>query len=223
MRPTHADRSFPRPSRRAAVTLTALTLVGALAWPARARAQSVDAVLPLVEQQLRILLRGRQQGYRAGGLTAIAPYDRGDGRLGQPGVELRDATNASGVLSQFAAPIYQLLLNYPQDKPAGLNERFHWVVYNIDRVPTVALSHRVWASAGSASIMVDRLYYVSNGFNCEQAVGGFLPIDAGTMVFYSNRTSTDQVAGFGASMKRAIGDHMMENELADSFRKLQGG
>lgn len=46
MRPTHADRSFPRPSRRAAaVTLTALTLAGALAWPARARAQSVDAVL----------------------------------------------------------------------------------------------------------------------------------------------------------------------------------
>jgi hypothetical protein len=147
MRPTHADRSFPRPRRRAAVTLTALTLAGALAWPARARAQSVDAVL----------------------------------------------------------------------------EAMPWVVYNIDGVPTVALSHRVWASAGNASIMVDRLYYVSNGFNCEQAVGGFLPLDAGTMVFYSNRTSTDQVAGFGASMKRAIGDHMMENELADSFRKLQGG
>src|SRR4029453_18873112 len=99
MRPTHADPSFPRPSRRAAVTLTALTLVGALAWPARARAQSVDAVLPLVEQQLRILFLGRQQGYRAGGLTAIAPYDRGDGRLGQPGGEVGGATTSAGGVS----------------------------------------------------------------------------------------------------------------------------
>jgi hypothetical protein len=196
-----------------------------LAAFAALRAQSPDParVQSVVEQQLRVLLRARYQAYRTGGLSAIAPYDRGHGRLVQPGVELRDSTEASAVLSQFAPAAYQLLLNYPQGKPAQLDERFHWVVYDISGNPTVALSHRLWANAPNAAIMVDRLFYVSTGFNTEQAVGGFLPFNAGTMVVYNNRTSTDQVDGFGSSAKRAIGDHMMTSELAESFRRLQSG
>jgi hypothetical protein len=55
-----------------------------------------------------------------------------------------------------------------------------------------------------------------------QAVGGFLPLQNGTIVFYTNRTSTDQVAGFAAAAKRAIGDHMMASDLAQTFQRLRG-
>lgn len=187
------------------------------------KARAPSPAQPQVEQQLRSMLQARYQAYRGGGLTAIAPYARGDGRALQPGEQLRDATNASPILAEFAAPIKQMLLNYPQDKPAQLDETFYWVVFNIDGRPTVALSHRVWTNAVGGALMVDRLYYVSCGFNTEQAIGGFLPVENGTMVFYTNRTSTDQVAGFGTSAKRAIGDHMMTNQLAATFQKLRGG
>jgi hypothetical protein len=35
---------------------------------------------------------------------------------------------------------------------------------------------------------------VSTGYNIEQAVVGLLPLEDGTLVAYTNHTSTDQVA-----------------------------
>lgn len=176
----------------------------------------------LVEEQLRRTLLARVQAYQASGLAGIAPYARSDGASLSPGDQLRDATNASKVLAKFAPAAQRALLDYPQDKPANLDERFHWAVYEISGRPTVTLSHRVWSSESGTAMMVDRIYYVSTGFNTEQAIGGFIGISEGTMVFYTNRTSTDQVDGFGSSAKRAIGDHMMESELGASFQRLRG-
>jgi len=48
-----------------------------------------------------------------------------------------------------------------------------------EAVLTVALSHRLWGQVGGISVVVDRLYYVSSGFNTEQAYGAFLPIADG--------------------------------------------
>jgi hypothetical protein len=175
----------------------------------------------LVEEQLRKTLLARVQAYQASGLAGIAPYAR-DGTSLSPGDQLRDATDASKVLAKFAPAAQRALLTYPQDKPANLDERFHWAVYEISGRPTVTLSHRIWSSESGTAMMVDRIYYVSTGFNTEQAIGGFIGISEGTMVFYTNRTSTDQVDGFGSSAKRAIGDHMMESALGASFQKLRG-
>ena len=183
----------------------------------KAQAPPAAQVQAQVEQQLRQFLQVRQQAYRSGGLSAIAAYDRGNGHILQPGTQLRHATNAATVLARFAGPIQQMLLNYPQDQPPGLDDKFHWVVFDIDGTPTLALSQRLWTTAGAGAIMVDRLFYVSSGFNTEQAVGGFLPLQNGTIVFYTNRTSTDQVDGFAAAARRAIGDHMMASDLAQTF------
>lgn len=189
----------------------------------KAQAPAAAQVQTRVEQQLRQFLQARYQAYRNGGLSAIAGYDRGDGQTLQPGTQLRDATNAATVLARFASPIQQMLLNYPHDNPPDLDEKFHWVVFDIDGTPTLALSHRLWTTTGAGAIMVDRLFYVSSGFNTEQAVGGFLPLQNGTIVFYTNRTSTDQVDGFGGAAKRAIGDHMMASDLAQTFQRLRAG
>ena len=35
-------------------------------------------------------------------------------------------------------------------------------------------------------------------------MAGFLPVQEGTVVVYTTHTFTDQVAGFGGSMKRSI-------------------
>jgi hypothetical protein len=62
---------------------------------------------------------------------------------------------------------------------------------------------------------------VSTGYNAVQAVAGFLPVAEGTVVVYTNHTFTDQVAGFGGSMKRKIGRGMMETQLEKIFAKAK--
>ena len=73
------------------------------------------------------------------------------------------------------------------------------------------------ASDGAARAVVQRQYYVSNGYNAEQAVAGFLPVQGGTVVTYTNHTFTDQVAGFGGGVKRSIGRRMMASKLTQMF------
>ncbi len=54
-----------------------------------------------------------------------------------------------------------------------------------------------------------------------QAVAGFFPVKAGTVVFYTNRTSTDQVTGFGGGSKRSIGSRVMASQLESLFEKVR--
>ena len=55
----------------------------------------------------------------------------------------------------------------------------------------------------------------------EQAVAAILPAQGGSIVLYSNHTSTDQVAGFGGGAKRSIGSKLMGSELEKIFAKVQ--
>ncbi len=66
---------------------------------------------------------------------------------------------------------------------------------------------------------MQRHYYVSTGYNVEQAIAGFLPVKEGTLVIYTNRTTTDQLAGLGSSTKRTIGRKIMAGELKKLFEK----
>jgi hypothetical protein len=81
-------------------------------------------------------------------------------------------------------------------------ERFDWSNYNAHDTPTFVLTHRFSMREGDAYVLAQRQYYVSRGYNVMQAVGGFLPVEEGTVVVYTNRTSTDQVTGFGGGTKR---------------------
>ena len=49
-------------------------------------------------------------------------------------------------------------------------------------------------------------------------MAGFLPIQGGTLVAYAGHAFTDQVTGFGGSMKRSIGRHMMTDKLETLFQ-----
>jgi hypothetical protein len=68
---------------------------------------------------------------------------------------------------------------------------------------------------------VQRHYYVSTGYNIVQAIAGFLPVKEGTLVICVNRTSTDQLAGFGNATKRTIGQKLMAGELKKLFEKAR--
>jgi len=172
----------------------------------------------LVEEQLKRLLLARYQAYLERGLGGMAPYERGGGAC-DPSGELRRASEAARLLKLHAPAMQQLLLSYPEGKPAGLEEHFYWLRYELDGRPNYTLRHRLAMPVGEVFAIADREFYVSHGYNTSQAFSGLIPVPEGTLVVYRTRVSTDQVAGFGSSIKKGIGRGVMAKQLTGIFER----
>ncbi len=182
-------------------------------------ALGAGAAAPAVEQAVRNALLARLLAYRAQGLAGIAPYAFSDGKQRSPADELRSATQASKKLQKYFPAAYRMLLDYPSSKAPGTEGAFRWTHYLAHGVPTLALTHSLAVPEGDAWVIVQRQFYVSAGYNSEQAVGALLPVQGGTVVVYTNRTSTDQITGFGGSVKRSIGNKLLASQLEELFQK----
>jgi hypothetical protein len=169
-----------------------------------------------VQGKLLDILLARYRAYRAGGLAGIAPYDRG-GKAAEVAGELRKATEDAKVLKKHLPAFHAMLLAYPKVTAPNANERFFWAIYDVSGTPTYVLVHVVTVAEGAFRGFAQRQYYVSTGYNAEQAVGGFLPTQGGTIVAYAAHAFTDQVAGMGGSVKRGIGRRVMAEKLRAMF------
>ena len=178
---------------------------------------------PQVEEAVRKMLLGRYQTYRTQGLAGIAAYARGKDKASQAADDLRRATDAAAGVKKYAPAFHRLLLDYPQGKPPGLKERFFCIRYAMGGRPNFTLRHRLAMPVDDAYVVADREFYVAHDYNETQALGALLPVAEGTVVLYLNRTTTDQLGGFGASTKQAIGRTMMAKQIAEIFEKSRAG
>ena len=170
-----------------------------------------------VQRQLQQMLLQRHLAYRASGLAGIAPYARGGGSEMNLAADLRKATQAAQGLEKYLPKFQAALLDYPKGMEPGMQENFIWMRSIIHGQPTYVLQHTLAVADGAARAVAQRQYYVSAGYNGEQAVAGFVPIRGGTLVVYSSHAFTEQVAGFGGSMKRSIGSRVMADQLQKMF------
>ena len=177
--------------------------------------------LSAVEHALRGALLERLQAYQARGLAGIDPYARSDGALRSAGDELRSATLATKPLHALLTAVLPVLLDYPAHKPPGTEEAYGWTQDDAHGVPTFSLMHSLAVPAGGAWVVARRQFYVSNRYNCAQSIAGYLPMQGGTLVIYTHRTSTDGVTGFGADMKRGIGSRLLARRLEDLYGRIQ--
>jgi hypothetical protein len=113
--------------------------------------------------------------------------------------------------------------HYPDDLPPDFAEDLYWMQLRAHGEDTIVLEHVFQATFDEAPFLVQRQYYVSTGYNAEQAIVAFLPVDEGTLVIYSNHTSTDQVAGPGGGAKRTIGRTVMAGQLKKLFEATRAG
>ena len=173
-----------------------------------------------IARQMRETLLARVQAYRAKGLDGIAPYARGEEQL-SPGDELRAASEAAQTLVPYAPVAAALLLAYPAGKPEGFEEMFRWRELEARSVPSLYLEQAFVVADGDVRTSVERQFYVSAGYNAAQAVTAFVPTTTGTIVVYVYRTSTDQVAGMGSSIKRTLGNRMLASKLQGTLEKLR--
>jgi len=173
-----------------------------------------------VQNKVRELLLVRYQAYRAKGLAGIAPYAR-KGSQTDPAGDLAKDDHRARESHLLPAEFYDLLDNYPRGAPSGFAENFYWSQFKAHGADTIALVHVFEGTFAGTLVSVQRHYYVSAGYNTEQAIAGFLPAAGDTLVIYANHTSTDQVAGFGGSAKRSIGRKLMASELEKLFDKTR--
>jgi hypothetical protein len=172
-----------------------------------------------VQVAVRNALAARARAYQEKGLAGIAPYALSGGKQRSPAEELRTMTAASVALKRHVPQAWQMLNSYPAGKPPGSEETFRWTYFEAHGTPTISLQHGLFVPDGEAWLVVQRMFYVSAGFNAEQALAALLPVQGGTVMVYGNRTSTDQVSGFGGGAKRSIGSKLLESQLEGIFEK----
>jgi hypothetical protein len=170
-----------------------------------------------IQAELRRTLLARHQAYRASGLAGIAPYDRGSGRGGDTASDLRRAGQAAQSVHKYLPAFQQVLIGYPRATLAGTQERFFWLKSLIHDQVTCILVHVLVAADGAARVVMQREFYVSTGYNAEQTVSMFLPVREGTVAVSTVHAFTDQVTGFGGSMKRGIGSKVMASKMKDLY------
>ena len=170
-----------------------------------------------VQEQLRRMLLARYQAYRGSGLAGIARYDRGDGRTTDLAADLRRASQSTPGLQKHVPTFQKALLDYPRAALAGTQEKFLWMKSLIHDEMTYILAHALIIPDGTARVLVRRDFYVSTGYNGEQSVAFFVPVQEGTVVISKVHAFTDQVTGFGGSLKRSIGSKVMASTMQEIY------
>jgi hypothetical protein len=179
----------------------------------RATADAVNAAW-------RQVLAGRLQAYLDGGLDGIAPYDRGDDSS-SAAEDLKAAAEGSKLVQQTVPELYQAFLAYPDQGVADVQHKFFWTEQVADDRPVYILTHRMAQQRPDLLVVLSRDFYVSHSFNASQGAAGALPVADGVVIFYANRTSSDQVAGFMSGMRHEIGRGMMRDSLVEAMADIR--
>ena len=167
------------------------------------------------------VLLHRFEAYRQRGLAGIEPYDRGGGKVARPGDELQGALQESELLAQYSPVLLRALQTYPREQPEDARHRYFWINQKVEGRPTFILTHRMVIARPEGSFMAERQFYVGHSYNSLFLLAGCLPVEGGSVVFYSNHTSTDQVAGLASGLRHSIGRGQMRDEIIKSFEQIR--
>ena len=182
--------------------------------------QNLQPTSDSVNPQLRAMLKARYEAYRKSGLNGVAPYTRGGRNEAHPSKELELAINETKTAAR-RQDFFNALLNYPADSLPDTEHRFYWFKSTVENRPTFILAHRAERHTATAALLTEEQFYVGHSYNSNFIAGGALEVQGGTMVFYVNRTFTDQVAGFGSGMKHSIGRSQMLSAVEATLTRVR--
>ncbi len=174
-----------------------------------------------VNAELRAMLKARYETYRQSGLKGIAPYARGGKKTASPAEELALAIRETMPAAPRQQDYFQALLNYPAKPLPDVVHRFYWLKQTVENRPTFILAHRAERHSENGALLTEEQYFVGHSYNSNFIAGGCLAVEGGTLVFYVNRSFTDQVAGFGSGMKHGIGRGQMLAEVAANLKRIR--
>jgi hypothetical protein len=171
-------------------------------------------------EHFREILLQRYEAYRRGGTNAIAPYARKESKDSKPSLELRQAANASAILSRYFPALHKAWLDYPKALPPGASELFPWVEKNVEGRLAAILRHRINMDWNGGVLVLTREFYAPHSYNSSQWITGSLPYRDGTVIFQQVRSFTDQVAGVASDVKHLVGRKLLKDKMLKSFERL---
>lgn len=176
----------------------------------------------LVLDAYREILGQRFREYLRNGIDGISSFARGPRSEARPSEDLRAAVGALAGLSARCPAFYGSFSAYPARSDAAVSHRFFWAVQRVQGRPTVVLSHWALQLHPDFAIVGQRQFYVGQGYDALQTlVGAFALGNGESLVFYLNRTSTEQISGFGSSIAHRLGSKVMLEEVGALFRALR--
>ena len=167
------------------------------------------------------LLFNRFRAFVDGGLGKVAPYVRSGGDLTYPGKEIQRGFARFADFLQVLPGFSKAVIDYPLNQPENLKETFYVENQWVEDRPTFVLGRRVWRLSSENLIMAETQYYVGHSYNGMLAMRGAFAVENGVFVFYTNRTFTDQISGFGSGMKRSIGLSMHKKALIEDLKNIR--
>ncbi len=183
------------------------------------------AVRQAAAELLRVVLLERCLAYRAGGVQAIATYDRGDGEQVSPGAELELALSEDlaqdARLASLARGFQQVVARYPASPREGVQSDFFWIKADVADRPCFVLTHRMSRSDDRATLIVERQLYVGHSYNSLHVMMAAIPTAQGVLLLYRNRVFTDQVAGRVGRAKKVVGRRRQRNAAIDYLEGLR--
>jgi len=171
----------------------------------------------------RQILLERMAQYQSAGLDGIAPYARGVAGVVQPEEEMRDAADDAELVRRAFPEFYRAFTLFPKEQADRLDSQFLWIKQRVQGRPAFALAHRLYDVRPDMALIAERQFYVGTSYNSLQTFIALLPDGDRTLLAYTNRTFTDQAAGFGSSMRHALGRQKLLSAVTASFEALRRG
>lgn len=180
-----------------------------------------------VRSTLAEIFAARLNAYARQALSGVEPYVRANGEVVSPAVELRNAIRDLALLND-EFPGFVDMLGAPASGPdSRVARQYYWMERRLETDNVLALSAELRRRDDRAAIGADVHFYASREYNAMLTLIGVIPYGADWVVFAINHTFTDQVQGFGSSVRRAMGRDLVATELgkqlAETRRRLAAG
>lgn len=176
-----------------------------------------ERVLGLANAEIRRILGSRLAAYRARGHEGIEPYARTGDLATTPASQLATESPAAAAVGgdTDAAP------TFPLTATQGTPQRLIWSKGTVESRPQFELIHIWLVPLPGRTVYRERHFYALHSYNAIDITMAMFPMDGHTAVFYTNRTWTDEITGFGGALRRGIAQQRFETEIADYLARLR--
>jgi len=168
----------------------------------------------------RSMLLERCKAHESGSLEKIAGYARGEA-TSLPGKELRAAIEKDKLLSERFPEFQKAFLAYPKEPGKNLDAKLYWSKEAIDGRPGIILGQRVLCRLRDGALLAEKQIYVGHSYNSLHSIVGAIPSGKGTLVFSTTRMFTDEIVGFGSSLRHALAAREMQSSLLGQYGNLR--
>jgi hypothetical protein len=167
---------------------------------------------------VRELMLERVNSYLHEGDTALGEYRDKSYRL-KLADEFQSLLQPTPYMFGYVPEFQKYLIDYPQSRPAGVEDFFYWSKEIFGLKPVISLTHVViykrFNNNGTDLLIASKGIYANHYMETSLGLTGFIHAAGRTYLIYTNRSRADALRGLFAGLKRSL----IASSLRDGTRK----